>query len=112
MRVCAHRARVTLRLIVTAAVVVLVMMLPHVQATASHCGGSGSVDDDGGQVVGECHSEDPSRSGYAGCPSVVTPDVQYETDRRLRQATPDAESVDSVRGIDLVTRVHRAESPV
>jgi hypothetical protein len=63
MRVCAYRARVALRLIVTAAVVVPVMMLSLGQARANHCGGSGSVDDDGGQVVGECHGTDPGGSG-------------------------------------------------
>lgn len=62
MRVRTNGARVALGLIVTLAVIVPVVTL-STPAYASHCGGGGSVDDDGGDVVGECHAVDPGRQG-------------------------------------------------
>ena len=63
MRIRADRARVALRLIVTLAILMPAVTLPAAPATADHCSGEGSVDDDGGEVVGECHGEDPSQPG-------------------------------------------------
>jgi hypothetical protein len=63
MRIRTYGERVALYLIVAPALIVSAVMFPAAPVMADHCGGSGSVDDDGGQVEGECHGEDPGRPG-------------------------------------------------
>jgi len=61
MRVRTHRPRTAVRLIVAAAFFGSAMLLFAAPASANHCDGGGSVDDDGGEVVGECHGNTPGR---------------------------------------------------
>ncbi len=63
MRVRAHGARLALGLIVALTVTASVVALSTAPAFANHCGGAGWTNDRGGEVVGECHLEDPSQSG-------------------------------------------------
>jgi hypothetical protein len=63
MRVRAHRPRTAVRLIVTAALAALTVTLVAVPAWADHCTGEGGIRDRGGEVVGECHGEDPGGRG-------------------------------------------------
>lgn len=65
MRVRANRSRAALRLI-GGVVFALVPLLIAAPALADHCSGSGSIDDDGGSVIGECHGESSGGSGSGG----------------------------------------------
>ena len=63
MRVRAYGARVALGLTIALALALPVVTLAAVPAYADHCSGGGSVDDDGGAVVGECHVSTPGEGG-------------------------------------------------
>ena len=63
MRVRTYRARVTLHLILTLALVVPAVTLPDARAMAEHCTGETRIDERGGEVGGECHGEEPGRPG-------------------------------------------------
>lgn len=63
MRVCTHRSRTSVRLVVAVAGLASAMLLVAAPASAHHCAGGGQIDDRGGEVVGECHGETPGRPG-------------------------------------------------
>ena len=69
MRVCANGSRPAFRLIGGLALA-LVPLLVAAPALADHCGGQGSVNDRGGEVVGECHDESPDGSESGGSADV------------------------------------------
>ena len=63
MRVRTYGARVALGLTIALAAVAPAVILRAAPAYANHCSGGGSVDDDGGEVIGECHGVTPGQPG-------------------------------------------------
>lgn len=63
MRVRTYGARIALGLMIALAGAVPAVMLDAAPAFADHCSGGGSVDDDGGDVIGECHAGTSGQSG-------------------------------------------------
>lgn len=63
MRIRADRPRTSLRLIVTAALVAWTVTVVAAPAEADHCTGEGGIRDRGGEVVGECHGQEPGQGG-------------------------------------------------
>ena len=63
MRIRTHRPRTSVRLIVGVASLVVATALQAAPAWADHCSGDGDIYQGGGEVVGECHGQDPGRPG-------------------------------------------------
>ncbi len=63
MRVCTHRSRTSVRLIVAVGLVGAAMLLGAAPALGNHCTGEGTIRDRGGDVVAECHGRTPGERG-------------------------------------------------
>ena len=63
MRVCTHRPRTAVRLIVAATAIGSAMLLMAAPASANHCSGEGDIYQGGGDVVAECHGQTPGQPG-------------------------------------------------
>lgn len=63
MRIRTHRPRASVGLILAVASLAAAVALHAVPALADHCSGDGDIYQGGGEVVGECHGDDPGRPG-------------------------------------------------
>lgn len=71
MRVRTHQQRIALHLIVVGVMAMTMVFAAAAPGMAHHCTGGGSVDDDGGDVIAECHGVTPGRPPTSGSHSYL-----------------------------------------